>query len=194
MSQLRIRSNARYILVVEKDAVFNRLLQEKACERMHAIMVTARGMPDIATRALLQRLTQELPHTPVVGLFDWNPSGAVILCTYRGLQSKKARTAVEQQCVAIGANVRWICALSGDLTSRPDDELLPLTPRDLVLLRNLQARMTGLNEDVPWATSLLGELAAMARRGRKAELEALYSAGEDLTPLLAQKIVRQAWI
>jgi len=192
VDNLKLRSDARCVLVIEKDAVFNRLLQERACERLHAVALTARGMPDLATRALLQRLTAELPHAPVLGLFDWNASGALILCCYRGMQSRTARTVVEQQGAGIGADVRWLCARSGDLAERPDEQLLALTQRDEVLLRNLLARLTLAEGD--WAASLARELTVMSQRSRKAELESLYTAAEDLTPLLTRKILHQDWI
>jgi meiotic recombination protein SPO11 len=105
-----LRSDAAYILVVEKDAVFNRLLQERACERLGAVMITARGQPDLASRAFLARLSALLPHAPVLALVDWNPSGVLILATYRvgslrmGLEAGRYRRA---------------CALAGGAPRRP---------------------------------------------------------------------------
>ena len=119
-----LRSDAAYVLVVEKDAVFNRLLQERACERLGAVMLTARGQPDLASRAFLARLNQLLPHAPVLGIVDWNPSGVLILATYRvgslrmGLEAGR-----------YGVPVRWLAARHADLAGHADEDLLPLTPR-----------------------------------------------------------------
>lgn len=119
-----LRSDAAYILVVEKDAVFNRLLQERACERLGAVMITARGQPDLASRAFLARLSALLPHAPVLALVDWNPSGVLILATYR---VGSLRMGLEAGRYAVP--VRWLAARHGDLAHRPDEDLLPLTPR-----------------------------------------------------------------
>lgn len=49
------RVSARYILVVEKDCIFQRLAEDRLHERLPLVMVTAKGQPDIATRAFLSR-------------------------------------------------------------------------------------------------------------------------------------------
>ncbi len=173
-----LRSDARYILVVEKDAVFNRLLQEHACERMNAIMLTARGQPDLATRAFLHRLSQLLPDAPVLALVDWNPSGVLILTTYR----HGSATRMAMDAGRYDVDVKWLAARDADLAQKPDEELLPLTARDRVLLRNLLAGGR--------ADACADELQAMARRDRKAELESIYDTEHDLTPALLPKILR----
>ena len=47
------------------------------------------------SRALLSKLAALLPEATVAGLVDYNPSGALILGTYRGTQLANARTAQE---------------------------------------------------------------------------------------------------
>ncbi|XP_008643456.1 meiotic recombination protein SPO11 isoform X5 [Zea mays] len=44
-------SVAHYILVVEKETVFQRLANDKFCERNRCIVITGRGYPDIPTRS-----------------------------------------------------------------------------------------------------------------------------------------------
>jgi hypothetical protein len=46
----------RYLLVVEKDAVFQRLAEDGLPDALPLVMVTAKGMPDLATRAFCSRL------------------------------------------------------------------------------------------------------------------------------------------
>jgi len=180
-----LRSRARLILVVEKDAVFNRLLQEKACRALNCVMLTARGMPDVATRAFLRRLADLLPAAPVLALVDWNPSGALILGAYRGTAMRTARTAQEARH---GVDVRWLACRAADVAAM--DGLIPLTARDGVLLRNLLARLEGQAAQA----GVAAELQEMAARGVKAELEALYSADRDLTPLLLRKLLRGDYV
>ena len=45
-----------YLLVVEKDAVFQRLAEDRAWSSLPLVLITARGMPDLATRALAAKL------------------------------------------------------------------------------------------------------------------------------------------
>jgi meiotic recombination protein SPO11 len=41
---------ARFILVVEKDAVFQRLVEDRLFDELPCVIITGRGMPDIASR------------------------------------------------------------------------------------------------------------------------------------------------
>ncbi len=50
-----------YVVVVEKDAIFQRLVEDGFAEQTGAILVTAKGMPDMATRAFLHSLCTALP-------------------------------------------------------------------------------------------------------------------------------------
>mmetsp|Transcript_7461 Transcript_7461/g.24788 ORF Transcript_7461/g.24788 Transcript_7461/m.24788 type:complete len:190 (-) Transcript_7461:1448-2017(-) len=80
-----LRVSAQIILVVEKEAVFNRLLEDQVwfLEGLSCCIITGRGQPDLGTRVFLHRLHQDQPAAPVLGLVDWNPDGLSILCTYK---------------------------------------------------------------------------------------------------------------
>ena len=56
-----LRTRASFLLIVEKDAVFQRLLEEGvfATGLPLFLMVTGKGVPDLATRQLVYRLTTE---------------------------------------------------------------------------------------------------------------------------------------
>lgn len=54
--------DCRFVVIVEKDAVFQRLVEDGFAEHLGAILVTAKGMPDMATRAFLHCLCRALPH------------------------------------------------------------------------------------------------------------------------------------
>jgi meiotic recombination protein SPO11 len=45
---------ATWVLVVEKDAIFQRLTDDRIWELLPCIIITARGMPDFATRIFLK--------------------------------------------------------------------------------------------------------------------------------------------
>ncbi|XP_027329815.1 meiotic recombination protein SPO11-1 isoform X3 [Abrus precatorius] len=100
-----IVSFAHYILVVEKESVFQRLANDKFCNANHCIVITVsiflktlasfttflclnsflvqgRGYPDIPTRRFLRLLVENL-HLPAYCLVDCDPYGFDILTTYR---------------------------------------------------------------------------------------------------------------
>lgn len=81
---MRVQSNADYILVVEKDTVFTRLVQDKIFEKVKTkiILITAKGFPDINTRVLLKRLEKDLS-IPIYIIVDADPHGIEIMFTYK---------------------------------------------------------------------------------------------------------------
>ncbi|CAN0446311.1 unnamed protein product, partial [Discosporangium mesarthrocarpum] len=90
---LEVWSDARCIIVIEKDGIFNRLVEDgfynrfvvDRCttppppilgfySRIPSILITGRGFPALAVRACVHRLAKAL-HLPVYGLADCNPFG-----------------------------------------------------------------------------------------------------------------------
>jgi meiotic recombination protein SPO11 len=67
--------------VTEKDSVFNRLAADRIHYNIPCILVTGRGMPDVATRFFVHYLHTHLD-IPVLGLFDYNPHGVAIMMNY----------------------------------------------------------------------------------------------------------------
>lgn len=58
----------RCVVVIEKDAIFQRLVDDGFAEQTRSILVTAKGVPDRATRAFLHALTTCVPHLcPMAG-------------------------------------------------------------------------------------------------------------------------------
>lgn len=126
---LQVRSQANYILVVEKEAVFHRLCDERVFDRLPLLLLTARGMPDLASRAALHRLSALLPRLPVLALVDWNPSGVLIMSTFK---HGSTRMGGEGGHFAVPA-LRWLGARSTDVPELAEGEthpaVLPLTKR-----------------------------------------------------------------
>jgi meiotic recombination protein SPO11 len=69
-----IQSDAKFILLVEKDAAFMRLSEDRFYRRFPCIIITGKGQPDIATRKFLRKLKMELK-IPVLALVDSDPHG-----------------------------------------------------------------------------------------------------------------------
>ncbi|KAI8462718.1 MAG: Spo11/DNA topoisomerase VI subunit A [Monoraphidium minutum] len=185
VERISFRVSARFILVVEKDCIFQRLTEDRLHERLPLALVTAKGQPDLATRAFLCRLSAAAPGVPVLGLVDWNPSGVSILCTYK---FGNARLGLEGTRYAV-PHLRWLGVLGAMLPGVPPAALHPLTGRDAALLAGLRARLAGQRG---W----LDELRDMEQRGQKCDIEALYSLGgfEGLHRQLARHILQQRFI
>jgi DNA topoisomerase VI subunit A len=73
-----LRSDAKFILLVEKDAAFMRLAEDRFYNTYPCIILTAKGQPDVATRLFLRRLRNDLM-LPVLALVDSDPYGLKIL-------------------------------------------------------------------------------------------------------------------
>ena len=76
-----IRSDAEFVLLVEKEAAYMRMAEDRFYHKYPCIVITAKGQPDVATRMFLSRLTKELG-IPVLGLVDSDPYGLKILSVY----------------------------------------------------------------------------------------------------------------
>ncbi|ETN75857.1 type IIB DNA topoisomerase [Necator americanus] len=71
----RVVSEAQFIIVVEKHAMFEKMIDEGFFECFpKSVLVTGKGYPDICTRQLLRWLVDQLA-VPVYGLFDSDPHG-----------------------------------------------------------------------------------------------------------------------
>ncbi|OXB59318.1 hypothetical protein ASZ78_011851, partial [Callipepla squamata] len=76
-------SHAKFILIVEKDATFQRLLDDEFClKSAPCIMITGRGIPDLNTRLLVRKLWDTF-QVPIFTLVDADPHGVEIMCIYK---------------------------------------------------------------------------------------------------------------
>ncbi len=74
--------NAEFVLVVEKDAVFQQLHRAGFWRKYKAILVTSAGQPDRATRRFVRRLNEELG-LPIYILTDADPYGWYIYSVFK---------------------------------------------------------------------------------------------------------------
>ena len=74
--------NAEFVLVVEKDAVFQQLHRAGFWKKYKAILITSAGQPDRATRRFVRRLNEELG-LPVYVLTDADPYGWYIYSVFK---------------------------------------------------------------------------------------------------------------
>lgn len=80
-SYLQITSDAKCIILIEKEGIYTRLSEDEFYVSNDCILITGRGFPDLATRAFVFTLHQYL-QIPVYGVCDCNPFGFSVLQTY----------------------------------------------------------------------------------------------------------------
>lgn len=74
--------NAEFVLVIEKDAVFQQLHRAHFWKKYKAILITSAGQPDRATRRFVRRLNEELG-LPVYIITDSDPYGFYIYSVFK---------------------------------------------------------------------------------------------------------------
>lgn len=156
-----IQTSARFILIVEKDTVFQSLLSSDSFfEHNPCILVTARGYPDNITIRFLQKLGQILDgRIPFVYLGDLDPHGVSIALVYNR---------------ALKNCMHWIGLHYSDIAVLDHQRVLgiKLKPCDIALLN-------GLMEQPATPSNYKTELAKIESIGMKYEVECLHSVGEN---------------
>ncbi|KAF3448621.1 hypothetical protein FNV43_RR09334 [Rhamnella rubrinervis] len=183
LDKLILKTDARYIIVVEKHAIFQRLSEDCIFNQIPSILITAKGYPDIATRFLLHRMSRAFPELPILALVDWNPAGLAILCTFKFGSIGMGLEAYRYAC-----NVKWLGLRGDDVQLIPAESLVPLKPKDLQIAKSLMSSNI-LQENYR------EELASMVQTGQRADIEALYFHGYDfIGKFIAKKIVQANYI
>lgn len=162
-----LQSDAEFVLLIEKDAVFNRLAEDKFWEYLPCIIITAKGQPDLATRAFVKRVRNEL-QLPIFGFMDADPYGLDILRVY-SMGSKAMSLETSELAVT---DIKWLGLLPSDLEKYkiPSEALIDMTEKDIERAENM------LKEDFVRARPRWeDELKIMLKTGKKAEIQALSS-------------------
>ncbi|KAI3745551.1 hypothetical protein L6452_07951 [Arctium lappa] len=161
-----IISVADYILVVEKESVFQRLANDCFCKTNRSIVITGRGYPDIPTRRFLRLLIEQL-HLPAYCLVDCDPYGFDILTTYR---FGSMQLAYDTKTMRV-PEIQWLGVFPSDAEryNVPQQCLLPMTSEDRMKTEAILNRCY-LQRVVPeWRV----ELELLLQSGVKFEIEAL---------------------
>ena len=184
-----IVSNAKYILVIEKEATYTRLIECKFDSKVGpCIMITGKGFPDINTRMLLKKLQEEL-QIPVFALVDADPHGIDIMCVYKFGSKSLSHEAANLTCPAI----KWIGILPKDIDfiGISDNMLIPMTKSDVKRGNDLRKRPYIKNNE-----EIKNQIELLLQKRHKAEIECLDSVSRTfMTDIyLPQKIRNGDWI
>ncbi|TNN45313.1 Meiotic recombination protein SPO11 [Liparis tanakae] len=184
-----IVSSAKFVMIVEKDATFQRLLDDDFCTKMSpCIMITGKGVPDLNSRLMVRKLWDAL-HVPVFALVDADPHGIEIMCIYK---YGSVSMSFEARSLTV-PSVMWLGLLPTDLKRLrvPEDSLIPLTRTDESKLCSLLKRpyVTGKPD---WQR----EMELMQQSKVKAEIQSLAAIAPDfLTSVyLPNKLRYGGWV
>ncbi len=161
------------ILVIEKDAVYQRLIQARFYDTYPCIMITGRGMPSFATRAFVKQLHEQL-RLPVFILVDYNPYGLRIASAYMSGASPEAQHYGVPSAQVVGILSKHILDANcpGSLTtSIRDDCFQPFRPSDESCVQSLRGNAF-LSRFRP---HLIEEAERMLTLQKTLEIEAIYS-------------------
>ncbi|OBT68740.1 hypothetical protein VE03_02199 [Pseudogymnoascus sp. 23342-1-I1] len=169
-----------WILVIEKEATFRTLSTTQHARTSRAgpgLLITAKGYPDIATRALLHLISQTGGCPPIYVLTDYDPHGISILSTYA---HGSAGLAHQNEGLAV-PGVRWLGVKLESVVGTQNEEgggqvpgVLGLTRRDRRLGRSMLRGHPAMREG-EWRR----EVQCMLFLNLKAEIQVL-GGGERL--------------
>jgi len=183
-----IRSDAEFILLVEKEAAYMRMAEDRFYNKYPCIVITAKGQPDVASRMFLSRITNELK-IPVLGLVDSDPYGLKILSVY---MSGSKNMSYDSASLTT-PNIMWLGLRPSDLDKYdlPDQCRLDMTENDIKTGKELLAE-DFIQKNPKW----MKELEIMVKTKKKAEIQALSSFGfQYLTEeYLPRKLKEGDWI
>ena len=161
------KHSAKYILLIEKGAVWNRFNQDRFWEKNNCMIVHGSGQPPRGVRRLVYRMHNELK-LPVYVLTDNDPWGYYI---YSVVKQGSIKLAFESARLAIPA-ARFIgmSAFDRDTFDISNSVTIELNSKDISRAKEI-AKYPWFAKKKPWKK----EIDRMLKSGVKMELEALSS-------------------
>lgn len=163
-----VKHEAKYVLLIEKDAVWSRFNEDKFWQREKCIILQGQGQPPRGVRRLVQRLNRELK-IPVYVLVDNDPWGFYI---YSVIKQGSINLAYESMRMAV-PDARFIGLSSFDAEKYDIPENISIKMNDEDNARAKQMMSYQWFQNKKWQR----EINEMVRTGRKYEIEALSRRG-----------------
>ncbi|KAM4691971.1 meiotic recombination protein SPO11 [Rhinophrynus dorsalis] len=186
---INMTTQAKFILIIEKDATFQRLLDDDFCDRSGpCILITGKGVPDLNTRLFTRKLWDTF-HVPIFTLVDADPHGIEIMCIYK---YGSVSMSFEAHHLTV-PSISWLGLLPSDIERLfiPKEALIPLTALDQRKLSSIEKRPY-ISHQPLWKR----EIEMMTASKMKAEIQALTALSSDyLTRVyLPNKLQYGGWI
>ncbi len=159
-----VRSKAEFVLVVEKQAVWHRLNEDRFWEKHKCVLMTSEGQAARGARRLLQRLATELK-VPIYILVDNDPWGLYI---YSVLKQGSINLAYESMRMAVpGVRFMGMSAFDYKKYSLTREVQIKLTKEDIARAEQMKK--------YPWfaAKQWQKEIDETLKNGFKMEVDAL---------------------
>lgn len=183
-------SSVKWILVIEKEATFRSIAASTLWTTLSTsgIMVTAKGYPDISTRAMLRFLSSPSPQNgfcapPVYAMVDFDPDGIAILSTHK-YGSEKLAHETSHLCLP---QMQWLGLRSEHVlygeAAHTDQALLTLTARDRKKARSMLGWQVLEGDE-----SLRRDLQMILMLNFKAELQLLDATPGGMSELLKSSL------
>jgi len=183
-----IKGDAKFILLVEKDAAFMRLAEDRFYNQYPCIILTAKGQPDVATRLFLKKVKTTL-NIPVLAMVDSDPYGLKILSVY----TSGSKNMSYDSASLTTRDIKWLGVRPSDLDKYniPDQCRLEMTEHDIKTGKEL-LKEDFIKKNPEW----MKELELMVQTKEKAEIQALSNFGfQYLTQVyLPLKLQQGDWI
>ncbi|KAJ8915647.1 hypothetical protein NQ315_003431 [Exocentrus adspersus] len=161
---VEVHSTAYFILVVEKESIFHKLIQENLPNKLTRpfIMITGKGFPDLNTQLFLRKLWMVMS-IPVFILVDADPHGINIMLNYRFGSVHNAHVS---EYLAV-PNAKWLGVYPSEVINLNIPKQ-PLTQREIRLVNCIL--QTPYMEFSP---RLVDELRILLTQPYKASIEGL---------------------
>lgn len=183
-----IKSDAEFIILVEKEAAYMRLAEDRFYQTHPCIIITGKGQPDVASRLFLRKLRDTL-NIPVLALVDSDPYGLKILSVY--CSGSKGMSYDSNHLTT--PDIKWMGIRPSDLDkyNLPAQCRLPMTEHDKKMGMEL-LKEPFIQRHPEW----VAELELMLKTGEKAEIQALSSFGfQYITETFLPRKLREGdWI
>ena len=181
------KCEAKFLLFVEKDAVWRRLNEDKFWRKHNCIIVHGQGMAPRGVRRLLRRISDELK-LPVYVFVDNDPWGLYI---YSVIKQGSINLAYESKRMAVpAAKFMGLSSFDQEKYNLPKNVTIRLSDVDKKRIKEILA--------YPWfqKKSWQNELKHMEKQGVKLELEALSAKGISFVSekYIPEKIAKKEWL
>ncbi|CRH02599.1 meiotic recombination protein SPO11, putative [Plasmodium relictum] len=138
VSDLIISQNVKYVLVIEKETIFFKLLQSNFISKYGpSILITAKGFPDINTRQLIFEIHRRNKNLKFFCLTDYDAHGLSIAFTYSSKYESKVYYVDD---ISIN-NLYWLNLFTPDEAIEKNVlkkiDLYNLTLKDIRILDNI---------------------------------------------------------
>lgn len=179
------KSTAKFILLVEKDAVWRRLNEDKFWQKHKCILLTGQGQAPRGVRRLVYRMANELK-LPLYVLADNDPWGYYI---YSVIKQGSINLAYESMRMAV-PSARFIGLTCDDVTNFKLTKTITLDPQDVSRAKQIMGYPWFQKKH--WQT----EIKKMLQANKKLELEALSARGISFISdeYLPRKLKDKDWI